>query len=248
MGTWKVHDSKGGVLCFQHDRFIATCDCFLHGGLVLKGWRLTVRVSVGSPCNNREKSAQRDFWPPKHDGVDVVVAHWGLCLPAKQVVLENGLQNSLEMLCLHRKLQLIKSAFRCLRGNDSKDVTMGYIGYYLTHSVAVQCGELCVLDVCRCMSFWHKCETILKQLQCLFPSSSTLFVSNCCLTWQTSPFKGTDAAVVEQLMICFSGLEWKKKRKKKRERCYEQRDLSLRKNTGTQKADRERCCCHSYYT
>lgn len=150
-----------------------------------------------------------------HDGVDAVAARWGFCLPAKQVALENGLRNSLEMLCLHRKLQLIKSAFRCLRGNDSKDVTMGYIGYYLTRSVAVQCGELGALDVCRCMSFWHKCETILKRLQRLFPSSFPLFVSNCCLTWQTSPFKGTDAAVVEQLMICFSGLEWEKKRKKR---------------------------------
>lgn len=52
----------GKAVCFvfQRDRFIAARD-LLPARRVLMGRRLTVRVSVGSPCNNREKSAQRGF-------------------------------------------------------------------------------------------------------------------------------------------------------------------------------------------
>ncbi len=118
-------------------------------------------------------------------------------------------------------------------------------------SLAVQCGEACALDVCKCTSFWHKCETTLKWLRRSLSSSFTLFVSNCSLTWQTSPFKGTDGGAVEQLMICFSGLKWKK------HLCvyiyiyiyiyYRLRGLSLQNRRGIQKTKQEGSCCHGYY-
>ena len=160
---------------------------------------------VGSPLNNKEESAQRDFCPPK-----VIVGH--CCCPmrslsASEAASENGWQNTPEVLLLHRKLHLIESASKCLSDKDSLNVTMGYIAL-LSHPFICD-------TVCRALHAW--CLQMYELLALVWGSSEaapcdcspafTVFVSNCCLTWQTSPLKGTDDSVVEQLMICFSSLE-----------------------------------------
>lgn len=126
----------------QHDRFITPSDCFLHNKPILMGYRLTVvpqqDVLTVTGRNLHSVISDHQTWQ-----LDIVVACWGFSLHVKQVVLENGSQNIPKASRLQRKWQVIKLAFRCRRGNDSKYVTMGYMGYYLISSVAVQWGGLC---------------------------------------------------------------------------------------------------------
>lgn len=110
---------------------------------MLMGWRLTVvsqwEVLAITGRNLHSVISDHQMWQ-----LDTVVACWGFCLCTKQVVLENGCQSSPWALCLQRKLQVIKSAFKCLRGNDSKDVTMGYIDCYL---ISLMQGCVCSKSV-----------------------------------------------------------------------------------------------------
>lgn len=137
--TWQ--QSRQRTWC-QRDRFITPNDCFLHNKLILMGWRLTVvsqwEVLVITGRNLHSVISDHHKWQ-----LNVVDACWGFSLYVKQVVLENGSQNIPKAVRSQRKLQVIKPAFRCRKGNDSKYVTMGYIGYYLISSVAVQWGGLC---------------------------------------------------------------------------------------------------------
>lgn len=105
--------------------------CFLHNEPILMGRRLTV-VSQWEVLSITGRNLHSGISDHQTWRLDIVVARRGFCLQVKQVVLESGCQNTPKALCLHRKLQLSKSEFRCLRGNDSKDVTMGYVCYYLT--------------------------------------------------------------------------------------------------------------------